>query len=80
MVWILITSTVVKKVPEVIYQVLEEPLSKDALQGRSDIPQTLEEFMSQIKESRLDAKTFAVKLREMVLFNIKKLDCDIDVV
>ncbi|KAL5736081.1 hypothetical protein ACOSQ2_030869 [Xanthoceras sorbifolium] len=56
----------VSNVPEVIYQVLEEPISKDELQGRSDIPQTLEEFMADIKESKSDAKTFAVKLREMV--------------
>lgn len=52
-----------------IYQVLEEPISKDALLGRSDIPQTMEEFMAEIKESNPDAKTFAVKLRDMV--NIK---------
>ncbi|KAL5737796.1 hypothetical protein ACOSP7_030557 [Xanthoceras sorbifolium] len=56
----------VSNVPEVIYQVLEEPISKDELQGRSDIPQTLEEFMADIKESKSDAKTFAVKLRQMV--------------
>uniref|UniRef100_A0A803QCJ8 Hexosyltransferase n=1 Tax=Cannabis sativa TaxID=3483 RepID=A0A803QCJ8_CANSA len=53
-------------VPEVIYQVLEEPISKDELQGRNDIPQTLDEFMAEIKNSNLDARTFAIKLREMV--------------
>lgn len=52
-----------------IYQVLEEPINKDELQGRSDIPQTLEEFMAEIKESNLDARSFAIKLREMVLFS-----------
>uniref|UniRef100_A0A2N9J0Y0 Hexosyltransferase n=1 Tax=Fagus sylvatica TaxID=28930 RepID=A0A2N9J0Y0_FAGSY len=53
-------------VPEVIYQVLEEPIGKDELQGRSDVPQSLEEFMAEIKKEKSDAKTFALKLREMV--------------
>ncbi|OIW03165.1 hypothetical protein TanjilG_11802 [Lupinus angustifolius] len=53
-------------IPEIIYKTLDEPLSKDELQGRSDIPQTLEEFMIEMKEGGYDAKTFAVKLREMV--------------
>lgn len=50
-----------------IYQVLEEPIGKDELQGRSDVPQSLEEFMAEIKKGKSDAKTFALKLREMVL-------------
>ncbi len=50
-----------------IYQVLEEPIGKDELQGRSDVPQSLEEFMAEIKKEKSDAKTFALKLREMVL-------------
>ena len=54
------------KVPEVIFQVLEQPLGNDELKGRRDIPQTLEEFMDEVKNKRLDAKTFALKLREMV--------------
>ncbi|XP_014522050.1 probable galacturonosyltransferase 12 [Vigna radiata var. radiata] len=53
-------------VPEVIYQTLDEPLGKHELQGRFDIPQTLEEFMIEMKKGGHDAKTFAVKLREMV--------------
>ncbi|PQQ16201.1 putative galacturonosyltransferase 12 [Prunus yedoensis var. nudiflora] len=53
-------------VPEVIYQILEEPIGKDELQGRSDIPQSLDEFMAEIKEGKSDARTFAVKLRDMV--------------
>lgn len=53
-------------VPEVIYEILEAPMSKDELQGRSDIPQTLDEFMAVIRDTNLDAKTFAIKLREMV--------------
>lgn len=59
-----------------IFEVLEEPISKDELQGRSDIPQTLQEFMAEIKDSKIDAKSFAIKLREMVhfslFFNLKK--------
>lgn len=51
-----------------MYQVLEKPIGKDELKGRTDIPQTLEEFMSEVKESRADAKSFAVKLRDMVSF------------
>ncbi|KAB2615736.1 galacturonosyltransferase 12 [Pyrus ussuriensis x Pyrus communis] len=54
------------RVPEVIYQILEEPIGKHELQGRSDIPQSLDEFMVEIKDGKLDARTFAVKLREMV--------------
>ncbi|KAI4322828.1 hypothetical protein L6164_022484 [Bauhinia variegata] len=53
-------------VPEVIYRILDEPVGKDELEGRSDIPQTLQDFMTEIKEGGYDAKTFAVKLREMV--------------
>lgn len=54
------------KVPEVIYQVLEQPLGSDELKGRSDVPETLEEFMDEVKNNILDAKDFAFKLREMV--------------
>ncbi|OWM88726.1 probable galacturonosyltransferase 12 [Punica granatum] len=53
-------------VPDVIYQVLQQPMTKDELKGRPEIPQTLEDFMADIKESRPDAKTFALKLRDMV--------------
>lgn len=49
-----------------IYRVLDEPIGKDELKERSDIPQTLEEFMAEVKEGEYDAKTFAIKLREMV--------------
>lgn len=52
-----------------IYGILDQPLGKDELEGRSDIPQTLEEFMTQMKEGGYeDAKKFAIKLREMVPF------------
>ncbi|WCJ31298.1 galacturonosyltransferase 12 [Euphorbia peplus] len=53
-------------VPEVIYKVLEEPLDEDELEGKTQVPQTLQDFMAQIKDSNLDAKTFALQLREMV--------------
>jgi alpha-1,4-galacturonosyltransferase len=36
------------------------------LKGKSDIPETLEEFMTEMNEDQYDAKTFAIKLREMV--------------
>ena len=52
-----------------IYQTLDEPLGKHELQGRSDIPQTLAEFMTEMKNGGYDAKTFAIKLREMVPFS-----------
>lgn len=58
------------KVPEVIYQTLEEPINKDELEGRTDVPQTLEEFMADIRETKSDARTFALKLREMVLLSL----------
>ncbi|KAM7267445.1 hypothetical protein ACFE04_009611 [Oxalis oulophora] len=55
-------------VPDVIYQILEEPIGNDELKGRSDIPQTLEDFMAEIKKiSKIDAKSFAIKLREMII-------------
>ncbi|XP_027062572.2 probable galacturonosyltransferase 12 [Coffea arabica] len=53
-------------VPEVIYQVLEEPVNQDELQARPQIPQTLEDFMAEIRDSRPDAKAFALKLKAMV--------------
>ncbi|XP_021892969.1 probable galacturonosyltransferase 12 isoform X3 [Carica papaya] len=61
------SNVIYQPVPEVMYHVLEEPLSQEELKGRSDIPQSLEEFMAEMKETKTDAKTFAVKLREMVI-------------
>lgn len=56
------------QIPDVMYQILDKPMSRGELQGRLDnIPQTLEDFMAEIKESKPDAKTFALKLREMVI-------------
>lgn len=53
-----------------ILQTLEEPLNIDELKGRSDIPQTLEDFMAEVMESKTDAKGFAIKLREMVCLSL----------
>ncbi|KAI7747153.1 hypothetical protein M8C21_033332, partial [Ambrosia artemisiifolia] len=54
-------------VPQVIYQILEEPFGRDEIVGGPDIPQTLEEFVDSIKGSnRPDAKTFAIKLKNMI--------------
>ncbi|GFS29151.1 galacturonosyltransferase 12 [Actinidia rufa] len=53
-------------VPQVIYQVLEEPVSQDEIQGDGDIPQTLEDFVAEMKDVRPDAKTFASRLKAMV--------------
>ncbi|XP_059664807.1 probable galacturonosyltransferase 12 [Cornus florida] len=55
-------------VPEVIFEILEEPMSQDEIQlGAADqVPQTLEEFVAEIKDRKLGAKTFALKLRAMV--------------
>lgn len=58
------------KVPEVIYQILEDSSSKyDITEGsEADIPQTLEDFVSSLKgNNRPDAKTFAIKLKSMVI-------------
>ncbi|KAG8386194.1 hypothetical protein BUALT_Bualt03G0123600 [Buddleja alternifolia] len=53
-------------VPEVIYQVLEEPVDEGEVEPGQDIPQTMEEFIAQMKDEQPDAKTFAVKLKSMV--------------
>ncbi|KAL3647093.1 putative galacturonosyltransferase 12 [Castilleja foliolosa] len=60
-------------VPEVMYQVLDEPAVDQnevelAAAGQDIIPQSMEEFIAQMKEQRPDAKTFAVKLKAMVTF------------
>ncbi|KAL0362270.1 UNVERIFIED_CONTAM: putative galacturonosyltransferase 12 [Sesamum calycinum] len=55
-------------VPEVIYQVLEEPANQSEVQSGPEVPQTLEDFIAQMKDERPDAKTFAIKLKSMVTF------------
>ncbi|KAG5546382.1 hypothetical protein RHGRI_018534 [Rhododendron griersonianum] len=52
-------------VPQVIYQVLEEPANEDEIQGDAEIPQTLEDFVAEMKDTRPDAKTFASRLKAM---------------
>ncbi|OMO80562.1 Glycosyl transferase, family 8 [Corchorus capsularis] len=54
-------------VPEVMYQVLNQPVRKDEVQGKTDVPQTLEEFMAEMRDIKSDARTFALRLREMVV-------------
>ncbi|XP_073311925.1 probable galacturonosyltransferase 12 isoform X1 [Primulina huaijiensis] len=53
-------------VPEVIFQILEEPVNENEIQAGQEIPQTLEDFIAEIKDERPDAKTFAAKLKAMV--------------
>ncbi|KAL3850818.1 hypothetical protein ACJIZ3_012700 [Penstemon smallii] len=53
-------------VPEVIYQVLEEPVNQSEVQLEKEVPQTLEDFIAEIKEEQPDAKTFALKLKSMI--------------
>ncbi|KAL0311060.1 UNVERIFIED_CONTAM: putative galacturonosyltransferase 12 [Sesamum angustifolium] len=57
-----------RMVPEVIYQVLEEPANQSEVQTGPEVPQTLEDFIAQMKDERPDAKTFAIKLKSMVTF------------
>ncbi|GKA52342.1 probable galacturonosyltransferase 12 [Tanacetum coccineum] len=66
------------KVPEVIYQVLEDPSSDYDIPGGSDanIPQTLEDFVSSLKGGdKPDAKTFAIKLKSMQHTKTTSLSC-----
>lgn len=50
-----------------IYQVLEEPSDQIEMEAGPETPQTLEEFMAEMKDTKPDAETFAVKLKAMVL-------------
>ncbi|KAL6570717.1 putative galacturonosyltransferase 12 [Orobanche gracilis] len=54
-------------VPEVIYQVLEEPWNQSEVQiADEEAPQTMEDFIAAMKDEQPDAKTFAVKLKALV--------------
>ncbi|KAL3639927.1 putative galacturonosyltransferase 12 [Castilleja foliolosa] len=53
------------KVPDVMYKVLEEPVNEDNIKSG---PETLEDFMKEMKDERPDAMTFAIKLKSMVNF------------
>lgn len=49
-----------------IYQVLDEPTDQIEIEEGPETPQSLEEFMEEMKDTRPDAETFAVKLKTMV--------------
>lgn len=49
---------------------MEEPVNEDEIQGDSEIPQTLEDFVAEMKDTRPDAKTFASRLKAMVLLSL----------
>ncbi|XAR67486.1 Polygalacturonate 4-alpha-galacturonosyltransferase [Bertholletia excelsa] len=53
-------------VPQVIYQVLEEPRSQDEIKAGAEIPQTLEDFVAEMKATKPDAKAFASRLKAMI--------------
>ncbi|XXG69279.1 hypothetical protein AAC387_Pa06g2191 [Persea americana] len=54
------------QVPEEIYRVLE---GKDELESdESNVPESLEEFVAEMRSNISDAKTFAVKLKAMISF------------
>ncbi|KAJ8428674.1 hypothetical protein Cgig2_006348 [Carnegiea gigantea] len=55
-------------VPDIIYQVFEEEQSGfvDLTNPDPDGPRSLEEFVAEMKDSRPDARTFALKLKAMV--------------
>lgn len=57
-------------VPDVIYQVFEEEPSGfvDLKNPDPDVPRSLEEFVSEMKDSRPDARTLALKLKAMVKY------------
>lgn len=61
------------QVPQVIYQVLEEPIDQNQVQITGpEIPQTMEDFIAEMKGERPDAKTFAFKLKAMVYYAINQ--------
>ncbi|KAK6934389.1 Glycosyl transferase, family 8 [Dillenia turbinata] len=51
---------------EVMYEVLEEAAEEVEIKAGPEVPQSLEEFVAEMKETRPDARTFATKLRTMV--------------
>lgn len=54
-----------QRVPEEMYEVLEEAEIRPPKPG-SDVPQTLQDFVAEMKRNRSDAKAFALRLKEMV--------------
>ncbi|KAF8409495.1 hypothetical protein HHK36_005571 [Tetracentron sinense] len=55
-------------VPDEIYRVLEESGNEEDIQGGSEVPLSLEDFIAEMKSDRSNAKTFALKLKAMVSF------------
>lgn len=54
-----------QSVPEEMYEVFEETEIEQPKPG-SDVPQTLGDFVAEMKNKRSDAKVFALRLKEMV--------------
>ncbi|OAY70478.1 putative galacturonosyltransferase 12 [Ananas comosus] len=55
------------KIPEEIYQILEEAKIDELSPQGWDVPQTLDEFIAEMKSNnRSDAKTFALRLKAMI--------------
>lgn len=49
-----------------MYRILEEPENQTETQSEQEIPQTMEDFIADMKNEKPDAKTFAIKLKAMV--------------
>ncbi|GKA46121.1 probable galacturonosyltransferase 12 [Tanacetum coccineum] len=63
-------------VPQVIYQVLEDPSSQDEIVGGPDIPQTLEEFVKLLEQRTRKAKIQEYLYRHVASSSIPKpLNC-----
>lgn len=58
--WLLL----LQQVPEEIYRVLEGQNELES--DESNVPESLEEFVAEMRSNISDAKTFAVKLKAMV--------------
>ncbi|KAK6946845.1 Glycosyl transferase, family 8 [Dillenia turbinata] len=56
----------IRMVLEVMYEVLEEPAEEVEIKAGPQVPQSLEEFVAEMKETRPDARTFATELKTMV--------------
>lgn len=53
-----------------IYQVLEDEIE---IEEGPETPQSLEEFLEEMKDTKPDAETFAVKLKAMVFMYLSCL-------
>ncbi|GFP89977.1 probable galacturonosyltransferase 12 [Phtheirospermum japonicum] len=52
------------QVPDVMYKVLEEPVNEDEIKSGPEIPQTLEDFMKEMKVNFLEQRTRTAKIQE----------------